>query len=123
MNITFPDGAVRQYEQGSSAMDIAKSISEGLARKILAAEVNGEVWDVSRPINNDASIKFLTWDDEKAKSTFWHSSAHLMAEAVEDTFPGVKFWVGPPVEKGFYYDMDLGENVITETDLESSKKK
>jgi threonyl-tRNA synthetase len=117
MNITFPDGAVRQYEQGSSAMDIAKSISEGLARKILAAEVNGDVWDLSRPINNDASVKFLTWDDEKAKSTFWHSSAHLMAEAVEDTFPGVKFWVGPPLEKGFYYDIDLGDNVITETDL------
>jgi threonyl-tRNA synthetase len=117
MNITFPDGAVRQYEQGSSAMDIAKSISEGLARKILAAEVNGDIWDLSRPINNDASIKFLTWEDEKAKSTFWHSSAHLMAEAVEDSFPGVKFWVGPPLEKGFYYDIDLGENVITETDL------
>jgi len=117
MNITFPDGAVRQYQQGSSSLDIAKSISEGLARKLLAAEVNGEVWDLSRPINSDASIKFLTWEDEKAKSTFWHSSAHLMAEAVEDTFPGVKFWVGPPLEKGFYYDIDLGENVITETDL------
>jgi threonyl-tRNA synthetase len=103
MNITFPDGAVRQYEQGSSAIEIAKSISEGLARKILAAEVNGEVWDLSRPINNDASVKFLTWEDEKAKATFWHSSAHLMAEAVEDTFPGVKFLVGPHVEKGFYY--------------------
>ncbi len=117
MNITFPDGAVRQYDQGSSAMEIAKSISEGLARKILSAEVNGEIWDLSRPINNDVSIKFLTWEDEKAKATFWHSSAHLMAEAVEETFPGVKFWVGPPIEKGFYYDIDLGENVITETDL------
>jgi threonyl-tRNA synthetase len=123
MNITFPDGAVRQYEQGSSAMDIAKSISEGLARKILAAEVDGEVWDLSRPINQDASVKFLTWDDENAKSTFWHSSAHLMAEAVEDTFPGVKFWVGPPIEKGFYYDIDLGDNVITETDLVKLEKK
>lgn len=123
MNITFPDGAVRQYEQGSSAMEIAKSISEGLARKILSAEINGEIWDLSRPINNDASIKFLTWEDEKAKSTFWHSSAHLMAEAVEDIFPGVKFWVGPPIEKGFYYDMDLGENVITETDLRKLEKK
>ena len=123
MNITFPDGAVRQYEKGFSALEIAKSISEGLARKILAAEVNGEVWDLSRPIHNDASIKFLTWDDEKAKSTFWHSSAHLMAEAVEDAFPGVKFWVGPPIEKGFYYDIDLGENVITETDLVKLEKK
>ncbi|HEY5371451.1 MAG TPA: threonine--tRNA ligase [Hanamia sp.] len=117
IKITFQDGAVRQYEQGISAMEIAKSISEGLARKILAADVNGEIWDLSRPINNDAAIKFLTWDDEKGKSTFWHSSAHLMAEAVEDAFPGVKFWVGPPVERGFYYDMDLGDNVITETDL------
>ena len=123
INITFPDGAVRQYEQGVSSMDIAKSISEGLARKILAAEVNGEVWDLSRPIKENASVKFLTWEDEKGKSTFWHSSAHLMAEAVEDAFPGVKFWVGPPVEKGFYYDIDLGDNVITETDLEKLEKK
>ena len=82
-------------------MDIAKQISEGLARKVLAAEVNGEVWDAYTPINNDAKIKFLTWDDEKAKSTFWHSSAHLMAEAVESMFPGVKFWVGPPLKKDF----------------------
>jgi len=123
INITFPDGAVRQYEKGSSAMDIAKSISEGLARKIIAAEINGQVWDLSRPINQDASVNFLKWEDEKGKSTFWHSSAHLMAEAVEDTFPGVKFWVGPPIEKGFYYDIDLGENVITESDLEKLEKK
>ncbi len=123
INITFPDGAVRQYDKGSTAIDIAKKISEGLARKVLAAEVNEEVWDVSRPINNDASVKFLTWDDEKAKSTFWHSSAHLMAEAVEDTFPGVKFWVGPPIEKGFYYDMDLGDQQIAEADLEKLEKK
>lgn len=117
INITFPDGAVREYEKGSSALDIAKQISEGLARKVLAAEVSGEVWDATRPINQDAKIKFLTWDDEKAKSTFWHSSAHLMAEAVEGMFPGVKFWVGPPLEKGFYYDMDLGDKVIAEEDL------
>lgn len=123
INITFPDGAVRQYEKGSSAMDIAKSISEGLARKIIAGEINGQVWDLSRPINQDASVNFLKWEDEKGKSTFWHSSAHLMAEAVEDTFPGVKFWVGPPIEKGFYYDIDLGENVITESDLEKLEKK
>ncbi|MEP6927480.1 MAG: threonine--tRNA ligase [Ginsengibacter sp.] len=123
MNITFPDGAVRQYDEGSTAMDIAKKISEGLAKKILTAEVNGDVWDLTRPIKNDASVKFLTWDDEKGKSTFWHSSAHLMAEAIESLFPGVKFWVGPPIEKGFYYDIDLGENVITETDLEKLEKK
>ena len=123
IKITFPDGAERQYEQGVSAMEIAKSISEGLARKILAANVNGEIWDLARPINSDATIKFLTWDDEIGKSTFWHSSAHLMAEAVESAFPGVKFWVGPPIEKGFYYDMDLGENVITESDLEKLENK
>ena len=117
INITFPDGAVRQYEKGSSALDIAKQISEGLARKVLAADVNGEVWDATRPINNDAAVKFLTWDDDNAKSTFWHSSAHLMAEAVEGMFPGVKFWVGPPIDKGFYYDIDLGDNVIGEEDL------
>ena len=123
INITFPDGAVRQYEQGSSALDIAKQISEGLARKVLAAEVNNEVWDATRPIKNDASIKFLTWDDDNAKSTFWHSSAHLMAEAVEGMFPGVKFWVGPPLEKGFYYDMDLGDNIIAEEDLRKIETK
>ena len=123
INITFPDGAVRQYSKGSSALDIAKKISEGLARKIIAAEINGDVWDLSRSINDDASVKFLTWDDEKGKSTFWHSSAHIMAEAIEDTFPGVKFWVGPPVEKGFYYDVDLGDNIITESDLEKLEKK
>ncbi|MEO5782892.1 MAG: threonine--tRNA ligase, partial [Ginsengibacter sp.] len=123
INITFPDGAVRQYEQGSSALDIAKQISEGLARKVLAAEVNKEVWDATRPIKKDAAIKFLTWDDDKAKSTFWHSSAHLMAEAVEGMFPGVKFWVGPPLEKGFYYDIDLGDNVIAEEDLKKLEVK
>ena len=101
INITFPDGAVRQYEQGVSSLDVARSISEGFAKKIIAAEVNGEVRDLSRPIQEDASINFLKWEDEKGKSTFWHSSAHLMAEAVEDAFPGVKFWVGPPIEKRF----------------------
>ncbi len=123
INITFPDNAVRQYEQGSSSIDIAKSISEGLARKVLAAEVNGEVWDVARPIINDSQINLLTWDNDKAKSTFWHSSAHLMAEAVESMFPGVKFWVGPPLEKGFYYDIDLGDNVIAEEDLKKLEAK
>jgi threonyl-tRNA synthetase len=117
IKISFPDGAVREYEAGSSSMDIAKSISEGLARKILAASVNGQVWDASRPIYADSSLKLLTWDDTDGKSTFWHSSAHLMAEAVESMFPGVKFWVGPAVERGFYYDMDLGDRTISEDDL------
>lgn len=123
MKITFPDGAERQYEPGVNALAIASSISEGLARKVLAANVNGETWDLSRPIQEDAHIQLLTWNDDKGKSTFWHSSAHLMAEAVEALFPGVKFWVGPPVENGFYYDMDLGDRKITEEDLEKLEKK
>lgn len=123
INITFPDGAVRQYEQGVNALAIAKSISEGLARKVIAADVNGQVWDATRPINTDATIKLYSWDDKEGKSTFWHSSAHLMAEAVESLFPGVKFWVGPPVENGFYYDMDLGDRKITEEDLALLEKK
>ena len=123
IKITLPDGAVREYEQGTSAHDVAKSISEGLARKVLAANINGEVWDAARPINTDASLKLLTWDDGDGKSTFWHSSAHLMAEAVESMFPGVKFWVGPAIDKGFYYDMDLGDKKITEEDLAILEKK
>ena len=125
INITFPDGAVRQFEKGTTAMDIAKSISEGLARKVVAAGVNGQVWDASRPINDDASVKLYTWNDPEGKTTFWHSSAHLMAEAVESIFPGVKFWVGPATEnpKGFYYDMDLGDKKITEEDLGAIEKK
>ncbi len=123
INITFPDGAVRQYEQGVTALDIAKSISEGLARKVIAANVNGETWDATRPITKDAMLKLLTWNDTEGKYTFWHSSAHLMAEAVESMFPGVKFWVGPPVENGFYYDMDLGDRKMSEEDLAALEKK
>jgi len=123
INITFPDGAVRQYAEGTTAMDIAKSISEGLARKVIAAGVNGQVWDASRQIKEDATVKLYTWNDAEGKNTFWHSSAHLMAEAVEGMFPGVKFWVGPPVENGFYYDMDLGDKKISEEDLSAIEKK
>jgi len=125
MKITFPDGAVREYAVGSSALEIAKSISEGLARKVLAASVNDQVWDATRPINKDSSLKLLTWDDKDGKNTFWHSSAHLMAEAVESLYPGVKFWVGPATEnpKGFYYDMDLGDRKLTEEDLQKLEKK
>ena len=125
IKITLPDGAVREYQEGTTALDIAKSISEGLARKVLAAEVNGQVWDATRPLNEDASLKLLTWTDMDGKKTFWHSSAHLMAEAVEATFPGVKFWVGPATEnpQGFYYDMDLGDRKISEDDLSALEKK
>ncbi len=117
INITFPDGASRQYDAGINSLEIARSISEGLARNIIAAKVNGEVRDLTRPVNEDATIQFLKWDDKDGKSTFWHSSAHLMAEAVEQLFPGVKFWVGPPVENGFYYDIDLGDRKLSEDDL------
>src|SRR5689334_22058197 len=123
INITFPDGAVRQYEKGITALAIAKSISEGLAKKVLVAQVNGQIWDATRPINENATLTLLTWNDAGGKSTFWHSSAHLMAEAVESLFPGVKFWVGPPVENGFYYDMDLGDRKMSEEDLAVLEKK
>src|ERR1700742_4368470 len=117
IKITFPDGAVREYESGSTALEIARSISEGLARKVLAAKVNDQVWDATRPITRDSTLQLLTWDDADGKSTFWHSSAHLLAEAVEALFPGAKFWVGPPVDNGFYYDMDLGDRSLSEEDL------
>jgi threonyl-tRNA synthetase len=117
IQITLPDGAVREYESGVTALEVAKSISEGLARKVLAAEVNGEVWDAFRPIETDSHLKLLTWDDKGGKSTFWHSSAHLMAEALQSIFPDTKFAIGPPVENGFYYDIDLGDEKLTEADL------
>jgi threonyl-tRNA synthetase len=109
INITLPDGSVRQYDKGISSMQIAQSISEGLARNVLAAEVDGQVWDASRPIEQDAHVKLLTWNDTQAKATFWHSSAHLMAEALEALYPGTKFGIGPAIETGFYYDVDFGD--------------
>ena len=123
VQIQFPDGAVRSYEKGVTALGIAKSISEGLAKKVLAASVNGEVWDATRPIQTDAALKLLTWDDADGKNTFWHSSAHLLAEAVEMQFPGAKFWVGPALEKGFYYDIDLGGKTLKEEDVIILEKK
>ncbi len=123
IKITLPDGAVREYNEGVSALDIAKSISEGLARKVLAAEINGDVWDATRPIHHDASLKLLTWGEPGAKSTFWHSSAHLMAEALEAVFPGTLFGIGPSIENGFYYDVDLGDRTITEEDLKKLENK
>jgi len=123
VNIQFPDGAVRSFEKGITPMQIAKGISEGLAKKVIASSINGHVQDASRPIEADAALKLLTWDDTDARSTFWHSSAHLLAEAVEAIFPGVKFWVGPAVDRGFYYDMDLGDKTISEEDLIILEKK
>jgi threonyl-tRNA synthetase len=117
INITFPDGNIRQFEAGVSAMDIAKSISMGLAQKVLVAKIDGEVQDSSRPITKDASLQLLTWDNVEAKKTFWHSSAHLMAEALEALYPGTKFGIGPALEQGFYYDIDTGDKTLSTTDF------
>jgi threonyl-tRNA synthetase len=123
INITLPDGSVRQYEKGTTAMQIAQSISEGLARNVLAAEVNGEVWDSSRSIEEDSAVKLLTWNDEKGKSTFWHSSAHLLAEALEALYPGIKFGIGPAIETGFYYDVDFGHREFSSDDFKQIEDK
>ncbi len=123
INITLPDGSVRQYEQGISAMGIALSISEGLARNVLSASVNGEIWDASRPIQNDANVKLFTWNDKEGKSTYWHSSAHLMAEALEALYPGIKFGIGPAIDNGYYYDVDTGDINLTPADLPKIEEK
>jgi threonyl-tRNA synthetase len=123
VKISLPDGSVREYPRGVKGSEIAASISEGLARVSLAIEVNGEVWDLSRPITEDASIKILTWNDKSGKSAFWHSSAHLMAEALETLYPGVKFGIGPPIDSGFYYDVDLGDRPFGDDDLVAVENK
>jgi threonyl-tRNA synthetase len=123
INITLPDGSVREYEQGITSMQIALSISEGLARNVLAAEVDGEVWDASRAIEKDSHVKLLTWNDVKGKSTFWHSSAHLMAEALEALYPGTKFGIGPAIETGFYYDVDFGDKVLSSDEFKKIEDK
>lgn len=123
INITFPDGQKRQYEKGTTALDIARSISHGLAKKVISAKVNGEVWEATRPINQDARLQLLTWDDKDGKMTFWHSSAHLMAEALEAIYPGVKFGTGPATESGFYYDVDPGDHVISSDDFPKIEQK
>ncbi len=115
--ITLPDGTNRTYPKGVNAHDIALSISEGLARNIIAAKVNDEVWDITRTIESDSLVKLLTWNDDDGKATFWHSSAHLLAEALEDLYPGVKFGTGPSLERGFYYDVDLGEHTLSQDDF------
>ncbi len=123
INITLPDNSVRQYNEGATALDIAKSISEGLARNVIAAKVNGEVWDAVRPIKQDSTLKLLTWNDDEGKSTMWHSSAHLMAEAIEFFYPGVQFGIGPDIENGFFYDIDLGDKVISSDDFKKIEDK
>ncbi len=123
INITLPDGSVRQYEAGTTALGVAKSISEGLARNVVAAKVNGEVWDATRAITTDAHLVLLKAEDTEGKSTLWHSSAHLMAEAIEAIYPGTKFGIGPPIENGFYYDIDLGGKTISLDDLKAIEDK
>ena len=123
IKITLPDGTVKEYEKGTTGLQIAASISEGLARNVLGAKVNGEVWDATRAINQDARLQLLTWNDLEGKNTFWHSSAHLLAEALEALYPGVKLGIGPPIETGFYYDVDFGEHTLEGAELEQIEAK
>lgn len=122
IKITFPDKKVKEFPEGVTGLEIASDISEGLARNVLAVKVDDEVWDATRPIRKDASIKLFTWNDPEGKATFWHSSAHLMAESIEKLFPGTKFGIGPDIEHGFYYDVDPGDRMLTESDLEKIEK-
>ena len=123
IQIKFPDGATRSYESGVTPFKIASSISEGLARNVLSAVVNEEVWDSNRPITESSEVKLLTWNDEKGKETLWHSSAHLMAEAIQHFYPETKFAIGPPIENGFYYDIDLGGKTISDSDFKKLEDK
>lgn len=123
IKITFPDASVKEFPKGSSGLDIAAGISEGLARNVLAAKINGEIWDATRPINEDATIQLLTWSDKEGKTAFWHSSAHLMAEALEALYPGTKFGIGPAIDTGFYYDVDFGDLKFETADLEKVENK
>ena len=123
IKITFPDDSVREYAEGTTAMQIAESISSRLAQEVLAASVNGETWDLSRPIMQDSTVKLLKWDDEEGKHAFWHSSSHLMAEALQELYPGIKFGIGPAIENGFYYDVDPGEATIKEGDFAAIEAK
>ncbi len=123
INITFPDGSIKQYEAGTTPLQIAESISPRLAQDVLAASVNEQEWDLTRPISEDASLKLFKWDDPEGKHAFWHSSAHLLAEALQELYPGVKFGIGPAIENGFYYDIDPGDNQLTAADFDKIEKK
>jgi threonyl-tRNA synthetase len=123
INITLPDGSIREYENGITGHQIALSISEGLARNVLAIKVNGQIWDSSRAITTNAAIQLLTWNDLEGKATFWHSSAHIMAEALEALYPGVKLGIGPAIENGFYYDIDLPDKVLSQDDFKEIENK
>jgi threonyl-tRNA synthetase len=123
VRITLPDGSVKELPKGSSGLDLAMQISEGLARNVLAAKVNGEIWDASRPIDKDCTLQLLTWNDTEGKATFWHSSAHLMAEALEALYPGIKFGIGPAIENGYYYDVDFGDKTFSQEDFKAIEDK
>ena len=123
INITLPDNSVRQYPEGVTGIEIAKSISEGLARNVLSIQVNDEIWDATRSISTDSKIRLHTWSDTEGKAALWHSSAHLMAEAIEFLYPGVKFGIGPNIENGFYYDIDFGNYTISSDDFIKIEKK
>ena len=123
INIKFPDGSVRQYESGVTPLQVAESISSGLARQVLAASINDMEWDISRPICSDGEIKLFKWEDPEGKHAFWHTSAHLLAEALQELYPGVQFGIGPAIENGFYYDIDPGDNEITQADFPKIEKK
>ena len=123
INITFPDGSVRQFAEGVTPFQIAESISPRFAADVLAAKINGEEWDISRPVNADATVELFKWDDPEGKHAFWHSSAHLLAEALQELYPGVKFGIGPAVETGFYYDIDPCGHKITAEDFPNIEKK
>ena len=118
INITLPDNSIRQYPVGVTGIEIAKSISDGLARNVLSIQVNDDIWDATRSISTDAQIRLYTWSDPEGKAAMWHSSAHLMAEAIELLYPGVKFGIGPDIENGFYYDIDFGNYSISSDDFD-----
>ena len=123
IKITFPDGSVREYNEGVTGLQIAESISSRLAQDVLACGVNGEVYDLGRPISEDAEVVLYKWEDEQGKHAFWHTSAHLLAEALQELYPGIQFGIGPAIENGFYYDVDPGETAIKEADLPAIEKK
>ena len=123
IKITFPDGSVREYNEGVTGLQIAESISSRLAQDVLACGVNGETYDLGRPISEDAEVVLYKWEDEQGKHAFWHTSAHLLAEALQELYPGIQFGIGPAIENGFYYDVDPGEATIKEADLPAIEKK
>ncbi len=123
IKISLPDGSVKEFTKGVTGKEIAESISSGLARVALSISVNGEIWDLNRPIDLDANIQIHTWESEEGKYTFWHSSAHILAEAIQEVFPDAKFGIGPPIDNGFYYDVDFGDHTLQQEDLLTLEKK